>query len=204
MPVPTTDDRPPIASSARGIEQFIPQADYRDLHEITIRAPADVVFDVAQRFDLQSIPLVRLIFWLRAKLLGAERPATDLFARGLVAETKALGWGELKLDPGRQLVMGATAQPWKADVKFTAIAPDEFRAFAAPDLVKIVWTLEAEPLEPSRTRFRTETRVRATDEGARRKFRRYWRIFGVGIVMIRWLLLPALRREAERRWATRR
>jgi hypothetical protein len=189
---------------ARLIEQFMPQADYRELHETIVHAPADIIFDSARRFDLQSIPLVRVIFWLRAKLLGAEQPATDLFAKGLVAETKALGWGELGLDPGRQLVMGATAQPWKADVKFTAIAPDEFQAFAAPDLVKIVWTLEAEPLDPSCTRFRTETRVLATDEGARRKFRRYWRIFGVGIVMIRWLLLPALRREAERRWATLR
>ncbi len=28
---------------------------------------------------------------------------------------------------------------------------------------------------------------------------RYWRFFGAGIVLIRWLLLPALRREAERR-----
>ena len=38
-----------------------------------------------------------------------------------------------------------------------------------------------------------------TDDAARRKFRRSWRFFGVGIVMIRWLLLPALRRAAEHR-----
>ncbi len=38
-----------------------------------------------------------------------------------------------------------------------------------------------------------------TDDAARKKFRRYWRVFGMGIVLIRWLLLPALRREAERR-----
>lgn len=188
-----------MTSPARLIDQFIPQADYRELHEITIRAPADLVFDVAQHFDLLSIPLVRAIFWLRAKVLGAQPAAGDVFAKGLVAETKALGWGELALEPGRELVMGAAAQPWKADVVFTAIPADAFQAFAAPDRVKIVWTLEAQPLDPARTRFRTETRVLATDEDARRKFRRYWRIFGMGIVMIRWLLLPALRREAERR-----
>jgi len=40
----------------------------------------------------------------------------------------------------------------------------------------------------------------ATDEQARAKFRRYWRLFGIGIVMIRRLLLPAIRRRAERQW----
>ncbi|MGH7681237.1 MAG: hypothetical protein ACRENN_04545 [Candidatus Eiseniibacteriota bacterium] len=32
------------------------------------------------------------------------------------------------------------------------------------------------------------------------RFRRYWRQFGAGIVFIRWLLLPAIRRDAERRY----
>jgi hypothetical protein len=40
----------------------------------------------------------------------------------------------------------------------------------------------------------------ATDDQARTKFRRYWRLFGIGIVMIRRLLLPALRRQAEWQW----
>jgi hypothetical protein len=40
----------------------------------------------------------------------------------------------------------------------------------------------------------------ATDAEARRKFRNYWRKFGRGIVLIRWLVLPAIRREAERRY----
>jgi len=57
------------------------------------------------------------------------------------------------------------------------------------------------PIEPALTLFRTETRVLPTDEAARRKFRRYWRFFGAGIVLSRWLLLPALRREAEQPWA---
>ena len=177
----------------------MPQADISRRHEILIRAPADVVFEVAQNFKLRSIPLIHAIFWPRAKLLGGTAPADDLFARGLVAETTAIGWGVLAQRPGRELVMGGATQPWKADVTFTTIPPDRFISFAEPDCVKIVWTLEAEPLGPELARFRHETRVLATDDAARQKFRRYWRIFGIGIVLIRWLLLPALRREAERR-----
>lgn len=183
----------------RLINRFMPDADIRERHETLVRAPADVVFHVAQHFDVQSIPIIRALFWLRAQLLGAAKPPADLFAQGLLAETQALGWGVLAYRPGRELIMGAATQPWKADVRFTSIPRDRFTQFAGPDLVKIVWTLEAEPLGPALTRFRTETRVFATDDAARKKFRRYWRMFGMGIVLIRWLLLPALRREAERR-----
>jgi hypothetical protein len=42
--------------------------------------------------------------------------------------------------------------------------------------------------------------VVATDAQARAKFRRYWRRFGIGIMLIRRLLLPAIRRQAEPQW----
>ena len=183
-------------SETRAIERFIPAWDIRTGHEIIVQAPAHTVFAVAEHFDLQSIPLVRAIFWLRQKLMRAgssppRRPA------GLVAETKSLGWGELSRRAGRELVMGAVTQPWLADVKFTAVPPDEFLGYGEPDRVKIVWTIEAVPIEPSLTLLRTETRVRATDMAAGEKFRRYWRFARAGILMIRWLHLPALRRAAE-------
>jgi hypothetical protein len=40
----------------------------------------------------------------------------------------------------------------------------------------------------------------ATDAQALRKFRRYWRWARFGIIAIRVLMLPAVRRAAERRW----
>jgi hypothetical protein len=188
----------PHTPADRLIDRFIPRSDVAERHEILVRAPADVTFDVAQRFDLQSIPLVHAIFWLRAKLGGGAKPE-GTWPRGLVVETMALGWGVLAQLPGRELVMGAVTQPWKANVEFRALPPDSFAAFAEPDLVKIVWTLEVQPLGPALTRLQTETRALATDERARRKFLRYWRLVGIGILMIRWLALPAMRGAAERR-----
>jgi GTP cyclohydrolase II len=66
--------------------------------------------------------------------------------------------------------------------------------------VKVLWTLEAEPLHEARSRFATETRAVGTDAQAQAKFRDYWRRFGGGAMVIRWLLLTAVRRTAERRW----
>ena len=43
----------------------------------------------------------------------------------------------------------------------------------------------------------------ATDAGASDKFRRYWRFARFGIIAIRLLILPAIRRDAERAgWKT--
>jgi len=183
---------------SQAIERFIPRAEIRVRHETVVHAPPGVVFDVARSFDIQSIPLVRAIFWLRAKLLGGPPPANR--PKGLVAEAAAPGWGVLAERPGRELVMGAVAQPWLANVMFTAVPPTWFAAFADPEVVKIVWTWEAEPDGLDVTRLATETRVQPTDDAARAKFRRYWRVFGIGIVLIRWLVVPAVRREAERRY----
>ena len=176
---------------------FIPRSDVSDHHEIVIAAPADLVFFDATRLDLQSLPMVRLIFRIRGWLLGDtfEPPRKPL---GIVADTMVLGWGLLAHTPCRTIVMGAVARPWTRNVTFRAIPPDEFAAFAEPDYVKIVWTLDAKPIGARRTLFRTETRVEATDAASRRKFFWYWMAFGSGIRFIRWNMLRALRRTALR------
>jgi hypothetical protein len=182
------------------MERFIPCADACERFEIVVHAPADLVMDVAANFDLQSLPLVKAIFRLRELLMGAARPAPRM-PQGVLEETRALGWGMLDEVQGRRIVCGAVCQPWLADVKFSAVAPEEFAAYSEPDRVKIAWTLEAEEIGPGLTRFAQETRAVATEPQARAKFLRYWRWARFGIVAIRVLMLPAVKRTAERRWA---
>ncbi len=181
------------------LDQYLPQPDIRERFSVGVKAPADLVFEVAITMDLQSIPLVRGIFRLREFLMRAK-PAPRR-PQGILAELVSIGWGILEEQPGRLVVGGAVCQPWKADVVFRPAEPTAFASFAEPEQVKIAWTFEAEPLGPALTRFSSETRAVATDEGARRKFRRYWRWARFGIITIRLLLLPAVRREAERRGA---
>ena len=178
--------------------QFVPAPDASDAHEILIHAPADAVFERAANIDVRSLPLVRAIFWLRSTIIG-DRPVGRARApQGIVAETRSLGWGVLRYEPGRVLVMAAATRPWQKNVTFRAIAPEAFRTFAEPNLVKIVWTLEAERLAPTLTLLRTETRAEATDAHARRRFTLYWVVFCIGIHVIRWNMLRAIRRDAER------
>jgi len=187
--------RPQRRSTPAG--RFIPSPDAYDSHEIVIKAPANVVFERAATIDIGALPIVRAIFWLRSKVIR-DTPV-ERIAQGIVAETKSLGWGVLADEPGRVLVMGAVARPWEKNVTFRAIEPAAFTSFAEPNLVKIAWTLEVEPLAPALTRFRTETRAQATDAHARRRFTLYWLAFSVGIHFIRWNMLRAIRRDAEGR-----
>ena len=185
------------------LERFIPHPDMRERFETTIRAPADLVMDVAGQLDMQSLPAVKLILRLREWGMRATR-AVPRKPQGILEETRALGWGLLAEQPGRFIVCGATCQPWLADVVFSAVAPDQFLAYAQPGQVKIAWTLEAAEIGPGLTRFGQETRAVATDEQSRIRFRRYWRWARFGIIAIRLLMLPAIRRAAERRWAIER
>jgi len=191
-----------LASITLPLDRFIPHPDVRERFETKIHAPASFVMDVAANFDMQSPSVVRWIFWLRERFMGASK-APRRKPQGLLAETQALGWSLLLENPGQWIVCGAACQPWKADVKFMPVPADRFVSDAVPNHVKIAWSLEAEEVAPSITRFAQETRVIATDAEAKTRFQAYWRWARFGIVSIRLLLLPAIRRTAEREWARR-
>jgi hypothetical protein len=180
------------------LDHFIPVYDVAERHRVHVAAPADITFAAACDQDLMGVPLVRTIFKAREIVLGS-RPDFEPHPRGLLALTKSIGWGVLAEMPGREIVMGAVTQPWRADVVFRPVPPREFAAFDEPDYVKIVWTLRADPTSSHESVFRTETRVATTDASARAKFRWYWARFSPGILLIRWLCLEPLRRTAERR-----
>jgi len=177
------------------LDPFIPAPIAREHFAVTVRAPHALVYDVACNFDMQSIVAVRTIFRMREWIMGSRRGVR--VPLGLTRELESLGWGCLVQQPGELYVGGAVCQPWLADVKFRAVPPEQFAAFAEPDLVRIAWTLETRALGANLTELGSETRVGAADEGARRRFLAYWRWARVGIYSICWLLLPAISRKAE-------
>ncbi|HYN06111.1 MAG TPA: hypothetical protein VES67_01855 [Vicinamibacterales bacterium] len=180
------------------LDRFMPEYEIAERHHIRVAAPADVTLSAAVDMDMQQSTIIWTIFRTRELVLGAE-PDVRARPQGLLAEMKSLGWAVLAEVPGREIVVGAVTQPWKANVVFRALPPDAFAAFQEPDYVKIVWTLRTDPTGSADSMFRTETRVSTTDAQARRKFRWYWARFSPGIVLIRRLSLGLVKREAERR-----
>jgi hypothetical protein len=180
------------------LDRFMPEYDVAERHHVRVAAPADVTLSAAADTDLWQSAIVSAIFRTRDLVLGAE-PDAGTRPRSLLALMKSLGWGVLADVPGREIVLGAVTQPWKANVVFRALPPDTFAAFRDPDYVKIVWTLRADPIGAVDSVFRTETRVATTDSQARSKFRWYWARFSAGIVLIRHIALGLVKGEAERR-----
>lgn len=182
------------------LDRFIPEPEVDEYHSFRVRAPAAVTFAAAKALDLQASPFVKGIFWLRSvpSLLHGE-PFRPEGSRPILAETLDGGWGVLAEEPDREIVVGAYTQPWHEEVVFHSLPPEDFAAFDEPGYVKIVWTLGAEPLSENESLFVTRTRVQTTDEAARRRFRLYWAPMSAGIILIRYLSLPMVRKEAERR-----
>lgn len=191
-PPATGDEMDPL------LDRFMPEYDVAERHHVRVMAPAEITLSAAADTDLQRSAVIRAIFRTRELVLGAEPDAVTR-PKGLLAQTTSLGWGVLAEKPGREIVVGAITQPWMANVVFRALPPDEFRAFAEPNYVKIIWTLRADPAGSEGSMFRTETRVATTDPTARKRFRWYWARFSPGIVLIRRVMLGTLKREAERR-----
>ncbi len=190
--------RPAATEDDPLLDRFMPAYDIVERHHVHVRAPAALALAAAKDLKLFQQPLIRAIFKGRELLLGAkadERPRP----RGILDESRSLGWVVLEDVPDREVVVGAVTRPWESKPAFRSIAPDAFAAFAEPDYVKIAWSLRADPVTESDSIFRTETRALATDQQARRKFRRYFSMVSPGIALIRWLTLGPVKAAAERR-----
>jgi hypothetical protein len=190
---------PAVAGDGSGdalLDDVMPVYDVVERHRIRVDAPANVTLAAARETDLFRSPLVRNLFRTRALVLRAE-PGTATPSVGLFDYARSIGWGVLAESPGREIVMGAVTQPWKAEVTFHPLSADQFRGFAVPDYVKIAWTLRADPESDGASVFLTETRAVATDPAARRKFRRYWSFISPGVWLIRRLMLRPIKRAAE-------
>src|SRR4030095_8933783 len=131
------------------------------------------------------------------ELLMRSSPVEQRPPQSLIDEVLSIGWGVVAQEPGREIVRGAVTQPWKSDVEFRALPPDEFAAFNEPGFAKIAWTIRAEPLGAATSRFYTETRVATTDAEARKRFRRYWTMVSPGVRLIRREILRLFRSPAD-------
>jgi hypothetical protein len=78
----------------------------------------------------------------------------------------------------------------------------EFAALTRPGIAKAAMNFRVEDAGGGYSRVTTETRVAATNAGARRRFGAYWSLIYPGSSLIRYGWLDAIRRRAEGESAT--
>jgi hypothetical protein len=178
------------------LSALIPQPIARDYHEREVRADARRAFAAVRALDFTDLALVRAIFALRPVLMRgrAGRP----LPRGPFVDTaRAMGW-HLLHDGPETVVAVAVTRPWDVDVRFRGLPESAFLAFGEPGYVKIAWVIGVRPATADTAIVFTETSVAATDAESRKRFGRYWLVFGLGIRLIRRLALRHVARQLGR------
>ncbi|HEX2209678.1 MAG TPA: hypothetical protein VHG93_18500 [Longimicrobium sp.] len=180
------------------IDTHLPHADFAERHALRVHAPPERAYAAARRLDLRRSPIVRTLFALRSV------PA--LFVRGGYRGERALGMsmegllrsGFVLLDesPPREFVLGLVGRFWTPAGGIERIDPAEFAVFDKGGMAVAAWNFTVLPTDEG-SLVATETRVRCTDDAARRSFARYWRVVRPFSGLIRMEALRAIRRAAE-------
>jgi alpha-beta hydrolase superfamily lysophospholipase len=100
--------------------------------------------------------------------------------------------------PGEELALGLVGKFWRPVIQYADVEADQFRTFAEPGWAKIVYSLSVTAIDGEHALVRAVMRTAATDEQARRWFRRYWMLgVGSGAHVLVHGLLEVIRQDAE-------
>ena len=167
-----------------GIERWVPVHDEATQHSIDIAAPREAVWSALHQSDFAESWLVRVLFLAR----GISRRRVDMSA--FVDREFTV----LEEDPPSLLVLGMVGRPHRSQVD--RATRDSFSEYDTPGSVRIGWEFAIAPLGDGSV-VTTTTRIVATDDAGRRRFRRYWRVIKPFSGMTRIGMLRLIRRRAE-------
>lgn len=182
------------------IDRFLPAYDRNEVHSIEIRAAPALVLDLLRRVTADEIRLLRVMLGLRAfpgRLLG--RPDRSRGSGPVFEGMLRSGFVVLDEEPDRELVVGTIGRFWQPRPTHADVADGAaFLAFDAPGWAKAAMNFSVTDAGRGRTRLCTETRIKATDARARRRFGAYWLLVRPGSGLIRRMWLRAVKKRAER------
>jgi hypothetical protein len=190
------------------IDRFLPRCEVSLEFETAVDAPADEVYSAIREADLRD-PIISALFALRElpqrltrRLHGQPPPpAPPKVTFGTMIQDGP-GWTLLAEQPGQELVVGSVGRFWERDYGGRAVTAEEFAAFNEPGYAKVVLGFSVRPGPLGETILRYEARTLTTDDTARHKFRRYWRLIRPGVSLVMRAALRRIRLAAERQGAT--
>lgn len=172
------------------IEDVLPAWHWRSAHATSVAASPQRTLDALRVVTSRDLPVSGVL--MRLRMLGKH--ARD--PRPLVESMAAIGLTVVG-DDEEGIVLAGIMRPWQLHGGHLPVASaDDIRAFQRPGWVRVAASFVVEP-EGAGAHVRTETRIAATDAGARQRFGRYWRVIGPFSGITRRELLATVRRRAE-------
>jgi hypothetical protein len=207
LPAPTHT----VTRAESALDRIVPTWQFDERHETLVRATPAAVERAVREVTAREIRLFRLLTWLRSpRLPGRGEPESILAPppdEPILAVALRSGFQALAQEPRRELVFGTLVlvpeelrelPPAELEKRRRAFTAERFAALADPGFAKAAMTFRWRDEGGGVTRLVTETRIFATDEGARRRFGVYWRLIYPGSSLIRYGWLAAIRARAER------
>ena len=195
-----------MEADARRIDRFLPRYDVTYVCEVSVDASPDDTYAAMKETDLHD-PIVNTLFALRELPMNTVRrlrgqrttvPVRDKITFGDIGH-QGPTWMLLLEESGVELVIGSVGRFWHKDYGARTMAPEAFVPFNEPGYAKLAMSLAVRPT-PSGAILRYEARTATTDEAARRKFRRYWRIIAPGVALVMRRALKRIKAAAEDPW----
>ena len=143
------------------IDEFLPQYDFSEKHEIFIPVSPDKAYEALKKVDLSQSWITMLLLGLR----GITPERNNLFIDKIFTA--------LADEQGKEIVWGMVAQPWTPTGHIRHVDKEEFTQFNTPDFAKMAWNMSFHAVEGG-TLAKTETRILCMDASSKTKFRVYW------------------------------
>jgi hypothetical protein len=178
-------------AAATLLDTLLPTYDVRTMHGRGVDATVERVAGAIRTTAVDDAHVARV-------LMGVRTLGRSLRHRsGPIAEIGDGEAGFLRIDSSvTEIVVGFAGRPWPGGARLAPFAsPEEWRAFAPTDAVKVALSIRCGPADYG-TLLVTETRIQC-GELARRPFGRYWRLVRPGSDLVRGSLLRAIARAAQ-------
>jgi len=196
-------------SQAMLLDKYLPKYDFTEDHNVTIKAPPDIVYCAMHEVTLAEVnPGVRLLMWVRTlpeNLVGRKdipwnvrAPVLPQMCNGFFTFLAEQSLGEVVFG---LIVPGDVGRVWKksSDLDIHPATTAEFMAVNDPAYLKVVCSFQmTDANEPGCVTLRAEWRVGALSPHTRKRFIPYWTIIGPFSHFIQKSWVNAIKRRAER------
>ncbi|MGQ0650234.1 MAG: hypothetical protein ACT4P7_22050 [Gemmatimonadaceae bacterium] len=180
------------------LDEYMPRYQFHEFHSLHVAARPERVYDAIQNVQAGDILFFTTLTWMRR--FGRKGPESIINAPDtmpILEIATRTTFMTLADDPSREILVGTTVLAPTGRRKDTPQTPQAFRAVRDPGFALAAMNFRITPDESGGSLLTTETRVFATDPGARRRFARYWRVIYPGSALIRRRWLRAIRQRAE-------
>jgi hypothetical protein len=189
---------PHRAAGTARIDAFVPEYQFLEFHETRVHATPEAVYRAIRAVTADEIRTFRTLTWIRrggrAPSHGGQNILDPAWDQPILDIATRSGFVWLAQDEPREVVVGTVVCCGPRDRIHDAAG---FQALTRAGVAKAAMNFRIEDAGGGMSRVTTETRIAATDRGARRRFGMYWALIYPGSSLIRYGWLEAIRRRAE-------